>query len=453
MSDQPEFDTLDVKIFNLLRCEPPTLAFDFFSYGGLPRSVLRHIQNIHDLETRIEEKAGKVIEMPTRAGTTADEPPLSSPESRRHIINYNLVDVVYSIMVNSHNNFSGQSDFKLFATSNNGRYQANLVVLEVYRQKGDGHPIWEVGLYITEKGKSNILYAEETIVDVPKEIIDRIQFQRTVCELTSSLKDIDYDASHKGRNRNPRFFNYLHLPTDQGIRIIQNDEFEQRRAKWLRYLVGTLDIEKVVKFEDRCGYTDAHRIYRVEIVSTHLTGDPDGKYLIEIFAQTEGKEHDPRNRNLQEGPYTHSQARSRFLAITNTYLNLLHINAEKGEPQFEITEEPTHIDFRYATVVKDQSEQPITLSSWESRYNHSGLLLPTHQRHHYLLLHNSSPEPLRLEEGQNFPQGQSPREFMAQLIGFLESSVYDHSTFIETAAQAGLPLTVSQAPLTTTRTQ
>ena len=98
------FTEKDVQIINLLRCEPPTLAFDFFGYGGLTRSVFKLLQGVDDLEARILKKAGEIVQIPCHICNT-----------REHTLSYNESKGALSVIVNTYNNFSKQSDAKFLA--------------------------------------------------------------------------------------------------------------------------------------------------------------------------------------------------------------------------------------------------------------------------------------------------------------------------------------------------
>lgn len=442
----PKFTIEDVQILNLLRCEPPTLAFDFFGYGGLPRSVFHNLMNkMPNLEDIVRKRLNG------EQGLLVDIPASDDVEKKReHIVSYNFVKDVFSVIANTYNHFSNQSDAKYFAFTSilgdDGKdYLAHFVALEVYRGKGDGHPIWEFGFYITEPGKGNILHGEETVVDVPR-LEDRIFLYKNICNLISRMKGFVYGTALHGINRSNANLEYITTLTDgnRGLRVIDHDEFNQNRAKWFRYLQGTGVVKKVLKFEDRCGYKKGYRNYRVELISAHLTGAPEERYFVDVLADTEEDVEHPNERILREGPYQHEEALERFLAIGNIYLDLMYLNAQKGRAQFNIGLNSAHIDFSYLTIVIDNAGMPITVSSWETPYADDKTLLPKTKgqqtMRHYLQLWNCEPKPLTLYEGVNFKEGVHPRSFMKQMISCLKTAQYDPETFVRIAQESGIPL-------------
>jgi len=440
----------DITLLNLLRCEPPTLAFDFFSYGGLTRSVFRLLQEIPNLEEIISEKSGTTLNIPC------------SLSERQHSLDYRKEDGIYYIVANTYNNFSQRSDAKFFARtkieSTDGKeYDATFLALEVYREKGNRRPVWELGFYITEKGGKKILYGEEIVTDVPQTEA-RLTLYPQLIKFIKSMGGLIYNPAWQGivqTNDQLKFLNSI-VTTEGPIRVISQREFNENRAKWFRYLTGTLDVEKIIKIEDRLGYKIGYRSYRIELVSCNLTSGPPDKFSVQILATTEDDPTRPNERELIagrnlpcKGIYSHGDAIRLFLKESNFYTKLMYTNAEKGDPQFEIALDPRHIDFRYATIVKDRNGSPITITSWETPYGLDGRLLPRvktrgemrQQTHHYLQFWGDSPLPLRLDESICFPQGIHPRSFMGKLIAAMPQIEYrDGSTFIEQAISYGVPL-------------
>jgi len=417
--------SIDITILNTLRCEPPSFAFDFFDYAGLPRSVFHLLQDIPDLENRIQANSGKNISIPSS----------STSGIREHSISYERYNGIFFVLANAYNNFSKQSDAKLLASSKirglDGKtYDATFLALEVYREKGDRHPIWEVGFYITAKGSKKILYEESVIIYMP-ESSARSSLIAPLVKFIQSINGLPYNPSTQGITHNPNKFIYLSslIQNTPHIGIIDEAEFAENRAKWFRYLVGTLDVEKVFKFEDRSDPQNIKK-YRVELISTHLIPNVKGGYITEVFEDTKKK---------QKGPFGHRDALAVFYEQGNHYLDLLYQRAGKGKRQFDISLNPQQNDFRFATIVMDIEHLPITISSWKTPYRLDGRKLPQGMLHYYLLLWDHSPNPLRLDEGINFDG--HPRHFMGRLLKAMPSIEYrGGSTFIEQARQYGVPL-------------
>lgn len=427
----------DVTLLNLLRCEPPNLAFDFFGYGGLTRSVFRYLQEIPDLEKIISNKAGEIIAIPCSSCENAKE----------HNLMYDNHEGVLSVMANTVNQFSGKSDAKFFATvqikgSDQKDYTVNFLAIEVYREKGNAHPIWELGFYITPCSSKDVIYGEESIIEVPNSE-SRSGLYRMLTNFIKSAKKINFDSSLIGINRENKDIRYLNsLVENETTKVIDHSEFNDNRSKWFRYLLGTMDIQKKLKFEDRLGYEKGFRKYRVVLTSSHLDHrDVQGGYSIKTLASTEGDIPNPNWRVKYEGPYYHEEALKRFLEIGNTLLNLMYINAEKSFRQFDIALDPTHIDFTFATIVRDKDNLPVTITSWETPYGKVNNLLPNGKIHHYLQLWGNSKVPLVLDEGANFDDNVHPKKFMARLIEIMPQINYqDGSGFVEQALNYGVPL-------------
>lgn len=429
-------DNLDVRILNILRCEPPSIvAFNLFEYGGLTRSVFRLLQSIDNLEEIVSNRSeGGGIHIPSSSDHSSGE----------HMLSYQKENGTSIILANTHNVFSGRSDVKYFARTgingNGKKYNASFVALEVYR-KEDAHPVCELGFYVTEKNSKDILYGEELIVDIPY-AEERPKLYGQITSFALSMGKLKHNKALKGIAHTSQKSKYLKkiIADIKNSRVVTGTEFNKNRTKWFRYLSGTSDVKNILKFEDRYGYKEGYRVYRVELLSSHLVSKTEGKYFIRVFADTEGDTKFLNPRNLQEGPYAHRDALIRFLEIGNTYLDLLHLNAEKGRKQFEISLDLTHIDYRYATIVKDKEGRPIIISSWETPYGLDGKLLPHSQPHHYLQLWGDSSQPLRLDEEINFEKGSHPRKFMGKLLKAIPDIEYGNgSAFIEQAANHSVP--------------
>jgi len=428
----------DVMLLNILRCEPPNLAFDFFGYGGLTRSIFRYLQETPNLEEIIKSRVHDVVSIPCS----------SCGNKKKHNLMYDEHEGVLSVMGNTLNQFSGESDAKFFATtkiegSDSKQYTANFLAVEVYREKGNLHPIWELGFYITKPGEKAILYGEESVIEIPS-TKSRLKLYGLLSNFIKDSRKIKFDANLNGINRENKGLHYLNslVENNEISKIIDHSEFNDNRSKWFRYLLGTMDIQKKFKFEDRLGYSQGFRKYRIVLTSSHLDHrDIQGGYSIKTLASTENDPERPNWRVKYEGPYYHEEALKRFLEIGNTFLGLMYINAEKGSRQFDIALDPAHIDFTYATIVNDKDKIPITISSWETPYSKKDIILPNGKIHHYVQLWNKSKEPLALNEGANFDDNVHPKKFMNRLIEIMpEISYGDGSKFIEQAISYGVPL-------------
>lgn len=420
-------DNLDIAILNILRCEPPSNAFNFFEYGGLPRSVLKLLQEKADLETLISERSGRQLSFDSL-----------SDDGTSHKLIYEQRDGISSIFVNTHNDISKESDAKFFARTeikgtDGNKYHVNLLALEVYRK--NGNPIWELGFYVTD---NEILYGEEIMLELPREY-KRLNFLGKLNRFILSMQKLQYDTSLKGITNNN--FQYLkEITQEKSIKKITEEKFEEIRAKRVRYLTGTLGKRIVFKFEDRMGYKQGYRIYRVELVNSYLDPSKKDSYYIEIIADTEGRSVQPNEKFIEMGPYSHKEALAHFFRIVDHYLLHLHINAGIDDTKFKISHDSGHIDFRFATVVKNKSQVPITIVSKETPYGLDGRILPSAQLHHYIELYSPSSS-LRLDEGVHFKNGLHPRKFMGKLINAVSEIDYtDNSTFIQQAISQGVPL-------------
>lgn len=430
---------VDISILNLLRCEPPTLAFNFFEYGGLTRSVFDLLQDVGDLEKIITEKAGEVIKIPSS----------SSVGEKYHIVGYEKQNDSQFVVANAHNNFSNRSDIKFLAITkvnddSGNAYEATILGLEVYREKGNGHPIWELGLYIKGRDRREIYYGEEIIIEAPS-TSKRVELITQFYNLVLLVKEKKFNPNIRGIVNNRDKLRYFReLVQVDNINLIAQEHFEQERAKWFRYLIGTLDVKKVFKFEDNYGYKAGYRVYRIELVSTHLEPNQPGGYHIQVLATTEGfpqantSQKDLNEKVIEFGPYlSHSKALTHFLETANHYLRHIYVNAGIVHPPFTISPNFSQNDFKYATVIKDLANVPITVSSWETPYR-NGNKLPSGQVHHYLQLWINSSATLRLDEGINFNQGVHPREFMGKLLKLIPQVEYGNgSALLEKAIAAG----------------
>lgn len=435
----------DIEILNLLRCEPPTIAFNFFEYGGLTRSVFGLLQDAGNLERIISGNSGHRIRIPSS----------SSKGKEYHELCYEKRDGLLVAIANAHNNFSKKFDAKFFGRTkvrdNSGRQlQATVLALEVYRkgENGNEHPIWELGVYVHEDGSKEALYGEEMIVEMP-ETAKRVELIGRFCEFISSLKGMTYDPMMVGFIHDTHNSRYLKSVINgiKGVAVISEEEFIRERAKWFRYLAGTLGVENVFKFEDYCGYKLGYRVYRVELTSTHLKLGPEGGYNILVLADTEGFPEadnipkDANDKRIEFGPYlSHREALIRFLETANHYLKHIHINAGIITCPFTIDSDFSRRDFKYATIVKDSGSVPITVSSWETSYL-EGRKLPLGQMHHYLQLWNNGLGHLRLEEGVDFEKGLHPKHFMGKLLRIIPQVGYgDGSNFLQKAREEGILL-------------
>lgn len=437
-----KYTRADVSILNILRCEPPSFAFNFLEYAGLPRSVFRLLKSIDD------EDYGTLDDIVSEGNCRTREIPSSSSSTLRpHTLFYEKNDTMELIIVNAYNKFSDKSDSKFFANAHikgtDGKdYDATFIALEVYREKGNMHPVWQLGVFVTNPHDSNhlseALYEESLIVDLSQSE-ERLKLYASITKfILTALATQAHNPDWQGINQDPNHFNYLQNITGEtaGIDVVDEETFRKNVAKWYRYLVGTMDINNILKFEDRYAGNNPFN-YRVELVGTHLTDSGSGKYLIELMEDC----RDDAEPTRELGPFSHAQAVSQFVQSGNHYLDRLYQNAGKGKRQFEIAMNWQRIDFRYATIVSDVSGEPITVSSWSTPYGLDGEKLSNGQRHHYLQLWGSSPEPLRLDEGKHFPQGIHPRNFMGQLTNMIGSIEYnDGKNLLELGPDKGIPL-------------
>jgi len=437
----------DISILNILRCEPPTLAFNFFEYGGLTRSVFSLLQDVGDLEAIISENRNKSFDIPSS----------STGGEKKHTLLYEVNHDSHIVVANTHNNFSNRSDLKFLGITpllgiDEKIYQATSIALEVYREKGNQRPIWAMGFYITGTGSKDIVYGEEAIIEMP-ETSKRVELIGRCMELVlASLNYIDYNPIWTGIINDPNEFKYLKniMETTKDINVITKGYFEQERTKWFRYLAGTLDVKKVFKFEDSVGYVGGFRAYRVELTSTHLDPVETGRYKIRVlatterFPQIETHAKDVNAQVIEFRPYSrHRDALTSFLKISNHYLRHIHIKAGLDNSPFIIPSNFSQTDFKYVTIIKDADGVPITISSWETPYR-GGVKLPSGQVHHYLQLWDNSANPsapLYLHEGIYFPIGQHPRTFMGKLLRVIPQIRYkDGSAFLDESIRQNILL-------------
>lgn len=433
--DKKTADNIDIKIFNLLRCEPPSLTFDFFSYGGLTASVFRLLQGIGNLEEIILNKSGKSIPIPSSSDLNLEE----------HRLTYQEDKGVYSILANTYNTFSNLSDVKMFGTTeikgtDGEKYKASLLALEVYREEGNERPVWELGFYITKNGSKEILYGEEIVVNVPPNNRRLALEGKVTTFILLTMKNMGYNPSLKGFFHNLQESKYLTKILTNEREVMSKEDFKKNRARWFRYLTGTLDIKKVLKFDDLYYFTNVSepRVSRVELTSSHLASENGRGYLVGVLEDSEGYSKNPNPKITQEGPFTHEEAWMRFLEVGNHNMDKIYHNAGKGRRQFDIALDWRQIDFRYAIIVKDAAGVPITVSSWESP-SRNGDPITQKTPHHYIQLWNESPEPKRLDEGVIFDL--HPTQFMRKLRYAIPQFEYkDGSDFVEKAIRYGVPL-------------
>jgi hypothetical protein len=183
----PDFDTsdksIDDTIVNLLRCEPPSPAFNYFEYGGLTRSIFQLMSNIEDLEDIVRSRSESGNDHVVSENTGYD-------------IFYSNSDSFISIVANPHNKINHHHDAKFFFRSNirdnkGKEYNANFIAIEVYRDKEGNNPIWEFGLYFTEKKSNEIIYAEEAIVHKTPSI-PRTLFLARIIHFNAKLSELNY---------------------------------------------------------------------------------------------------------------------------------------------------------------------------------------------------------------------------------------------------------------------
>ena len=433
--DKKTANNIDIKILNLLRCEPPSLIFDFFGYGRLTRSVFRLLQSIGNLEEIILDKSGKIVLIPSSPDLNLEE----------HKLIYQEDSGVYTMLANTYNTFSSRSDAKFFGRTeikgtDGERYKASLLALEVYREEGDECPVWELGFYITKNGSKDILYGEEIVVDVPPNNRRLVLEGRVTKFILLRMKNVGYNPRLKGFLHDTQKSKYLQKIVTKKEEIMSKENFEKNRARWFRYLTGTLDIRKVLKFDDLYYSTDVSepRVSRVELTSSHLASEDGKGYIVRILEDSEGYSKNPNPKIIQERSLTHEEAWMRFLEVGNHNVDNIYLHSGKGRRQFDIALDWRQIDFRYAIIVKDAAGVPITVSSWESP-SRNGNPITQKTPHHYLQLWNGSPEPKRLDEGIIFDQ--HPTKFMRKLRYAIPQFEYrDGSDFVEQAIRYGVPL-------------
>jgi hypothetical protein len=390
---EKEFDQADVMILNTLRCEPPTLRFNFFEYAGLQKSVFRLLSDIRhngfgSLDEIIEGKNCQIVNIPSS----------QDPHSNGHMVMYNSKPGgISTIIVNAYNNFSGERDAKMVGRAKikgtDGKdYYATLIAIEVYRGKGNLRPVWGVGLYISptdpQSSEERCLYEESFFYDLPR-VADRSFFNRPIAAfLDRGLSQIVYDPSLDGVTlHKPKYLSGI-LDKNKGVERVSEMTFEANAHKWFRYLLGTLDVRKVIKIEDRYALHGNPTKYRVELISTHLTNE-SGEYLVERLED---------GHSLKDGPFSHEQAWQHFIQSGNDYARRMCLNAGKPILPFSISIDWRRIDFEYATAVADASNKPIVLTSWSSPFDQEGIKLDQ-ERHYYFQFWNGSPDPLRFEVG------------------------------------------------------
>jgi hypothetical protein len=420
---ETEYQPLDLSILNLLSSEPPTLAFDFFGFGGLPRSVFSLLNNIGDLEDIIKQNNNRSLTIPSLVDKHGDR-----------TLRYEVCDSVHGVVANTYNAGSKKSDAKLLGTTtvldSDGRpTRVTALGLEVYRTTGNN--IWQFGFYISQNNK-DIQYGEELITELPSDMKATQVFSNFMRSLF--LLQPGKLPAKKGIVQDPADFSYLTEVLVKDARVIDEKEFRKNRGKWFRYLTGTMDLHRVIKFEDFHGYVNGYRAYSLELASTHLEANGNGKYQIYLLGNTElleDNELDPNGKRILYPPYeNHSEAFQDFLYLGNHLLNHIHINAGLVKSPFSIQVERGDIDLRYATVIKDKGGTPITIASYESPFR-LWQKLPKGQIHHYMKIYAPNSPTLALDETKDWPLGLKPKDFMHQLHEIIPKEKYDINTFRE----------------------
>ena len=94
----------DILLLNILRCEPPSYKFDYYSYGGLPRSVMNSLRDF-SLEELLQNKDSRVVNV----GSVS-----TGEEKNAHVMRYSSMGNVRSVIVNAYNNNSAERDHKFW---------------------------------------------------------------------------------------------------------------------------------------------------------------------------------------------------------------------------------------------------------------------------------------------------------------------------------------------------
>ncbi len=405
-------DMQDILILNTLRCEPPSVEFDFLGYGGLPRSVFRMLQSHDDLESVIRDSAGSTKYIPSA----------SSGGTHQHWMRYETRGGISSILANAHNSLSNESDFKMYSRFDykgldGNAYTFHFVALEVSRTRGNLHPVWQVGLYITPKGLSATSYEDSLIVELEtsKQNVRVIMMGALNSFVAAEKKAADANSLVAPPS--------LRTILRDHIKEVPKEEFYRERSHWFSYLTGTMEREIWLEVEDH--HTDGPpRAYRALLTTSHLLRR-EHKYQVFAWENNEGVE-DPAFRDDSGSFMTHEEAWNYFLDIGNLWIDRIYESARGTPRQFSVALDRSRMEFRYARFTRPDAEGvPILASSWISHFRPDGEKLPPSDRHHYVQFWGASPTSLlRLDEGIHFPSGLKPHSLIDAYDTLAPSLVY-----------------------------
>lgn len=421
MSSEPQapiisdYNETDLQILDILSCRSFDPKLNFFDMGLLPRSVFQLLPSYQDLETRIA--TGNHIELP-----------FSDSSQHKHNLVYDKVDGVFYANANTHNIISNTSDQKtLFTTEMDGGHQVTILPLETYRREGQ-KTLWEIGLYITPRCSKKIIYGEELIVEFEGDD-PRFAVAKFFPTLAKKLHTTKFNTALAGINQSPENFHYItSIPKE--VKPLSQTEFNLVRYKRFRYLAGTQNILRLLKVDDNRAYDEgAHRAYRAELIGPSVG---EGGYVVLMLASTEpsaklDKVPDPSGHWEHYGPYTDiTEAQQEYCNVGRDLISRIHVNSGLTTPPLTLSLGGDIL--KYVTVMKDKTEKPITVTSWESQND---------EPHRYLKIWRQGREPRIYQGNQYFPDVH-PKDFMGRLLRLIKHMDYkDGTPLVESAQRVG----------------
>ena len=408
----------DILLLNILRCEPPSYKFDYYSYGGLPRSVMNSLRDF-SLEELLQNKDSRVVNV----GSVS-----TGEEKNAHVMRYSSMGNVRSVIVNAYNNNSAERDHKFWlelplAGIDGSQYTLDIVSLEVFRGGSEGVSVWQTGLFGRDANR-DILYEERAVIKLPTDVrrvgmyaglFGYILKEKPLFDHTLTGKIIDDPSQMKYLST------VLGLTKDAipELGVVDRQNFRSESPRWARYLGGTLDQKLRVKVEDRI----AGIMYELQ-----MSVDPDsGLYAVDTF---EGS-----NRSRLDN-LSHEQAMTELCYRGNKYLDNMFGSVKKDRRLFEMTLNVRRFEYKYSTIVMDADGAPVVVSHWESGFAPNGNKLPSGQKRNFIQFYNSSPTPLVIDEGADFERGTDIKQMTRDIIDAIPKVTYGTgNNFVEDLAK------------------
>jgi hypothetical protein len=414
-------DVLNLELIEALGCSASTERISFVDNDGVVRIA---VENLRQIEKLLQDQGDSLDSLIGSLHKRSFSIPLSSePGPDMHFISFEAISGSHILMTNSPH---ADGDVRVMdlrvasfadAVIQQRRYRAWFVAIEIFRESGGDHSMFQLGLYLVDNESQRVAYYEAENIKVTGHAA-RSVLRRVLLESATCLASLRYDPdAMRDRFLQPaRSVCLARILRELGdnVIIVPLEDYLDKLRDIFSYLQGA-NIRERTKFQHNFDPATKGLLYRVQLLRTNLSRLPrmrhqDTDYAVETYRKPPGHR---REEILGRKLCSAAEGEILFLDECKGYLDELYAEAGLTKRHSELAPFHTqqgprslpYVDLRYVTILRARNDQPLVMTHWRIRHDQNGSPLPRDRYIDRLQFWSASGQFACLEENKDFWAG------------------------------------------------